>query len=72
MLRMMVWSPAKHLISDARFRDLFGIEARCGLVQDKYIGIVNDRLRESDTLPVAFRKLVDQLIADVCDSATLG
>ena len=53
-----------------RFRDLLGIEAGCGLVEDKDVGVVDDRLCESDALAVAFRQLVDELLADICDRSS--
>ena len=38
----------------ARFVDLFRVEARGRLVENQYIGIVDDRLRQADALAIAF------------------
>ena len=59
------------MISVAGLDDLLGIEAGGGLVEDQHVGIVDDGLREADALPVAFRKLADQLVADIADGAAL-
>ena len=40
-----------------RFDDLLRIESGGRLVEDQDIGIVNERLRQTDALPVAFRQL---------------
>ncbi len=47
VLRMIVWSPARPLISDAGFDDLLRIETRGRLVKDQHVGIVNNRLGEA-------------------------
>jgi hypothetical protein len=39
----------------ARFGNLLRIQAGRGLVQDQHVGIVDDRLGESNSLPVALR-----------------
>ena len=72
MLRMMVWSPARLRIRLARFVDLLGVEAGGRLVENQHVGVVDDRLRQADALPVAFGQLADQLVPDVGDGAALG
>ena len=52
--------------------DLLRVQAGGGLVQNQDVGIVDDRLRQSDALPVAFGKLADQLVADIGDGASLA
>ena len=49
----MVCVPASSLIELPRFDDLLRVQARSRLVENQDFGIVKDRLRESDTLPVA-------------------
>ena len=49
--------------------DLLGVEAGSGLVEDEYVGVVDDRLGDADALPVALGKLADQLVAHVADGA---
>ena len=51
-----------------RLDNLFGIEAGGGLVEDEHIGVVNERLREADALPVAFRQLRALSIGHVGDA----
>ncbi len=41
--------------------DLFGIESGGGFVEDQHVGIVDDRLRQTYALAIAFRELADQL-----------
>ena len=56
----------------ARFDDLFRVEAGGRLVQNQHVGIVDDRLRQPDALPIAFRKLADQLLPHIGDGAALA
>src|SRR5262249_53270344 len=51
----------------ADFDDLLRVEAAGRLVEDEDVGVVDDRLGESDALPVAFGKFADELGADVAD-----
>ena len=56
----------------ARFVDLLGVQPGGGLVENQNVGVVDDGLRQSDALPVAFGQLADQFGADVGDGAALG
>ncbi len=49
----------------ARLDNLFGIETGSRLIEDQNIGVVEDGLRQSDALAIAFRELADQLCLDV-------
>src|SRR5947209_14078665 len=51
--------------------DLFRVEADGGIVEDQDLGIAEDRLRESDPLPVALRQPADEPVLDVGDEAAL-
>src|SRR5437016_8752036 len=51
--------------------DLFRVEADGGFVEDQDLGIAEDRLRESDPLPVALRQPADEPVLDVGDEAAL-
>ena len=55
----------------ADFDDLLRVETGGGLVQDQHVGIVDDRLRQADALPVALGELADQLVPHVADGAAL-
>ena len=55
VLRMMVCSPDRLLINSRVSLNLFRIQARRGFVENQDIGIMNDRLRQTDALPVALR-----------------
>ena len=68
VLRMIVWLPASSRMSCAGFDDLLGIETRRRLVEDQHFRIVNDRLREADALPVAFRELPAVTVRHVVDA----
>src|ERR1019366_3595251 len=52
--------------------DLLGIEARCRLVEDQHIWVMNNGLRQANALAVAFRQLPDKLVPDVGDRATFA
>ena len=71
MLRTMVWSPARPRIRLARLDDLFRVEPGGRLVEDQHLGVVNQRLREADALPVAFRQLRAVLRRHVVDVRAL-
>ncbi len=45
----------------AGFVDLFGIEARRGFVKNQHVGVVDDGLRQTDPLAIAFRELAQKL-----------
>ena len=51
-----------------RLDDLLGIEAGGRLVEDEHLGIVQDGLRESDALPIAFRELSAVAVRHVVDA----
>ena len=53
----------------ANLDNLFGIEPGCGLVEDQDVRVVDDRLRQSDALPVAFGELSNQLVPDISHGA---
>src|SRR5262249_7537697 len=53
------------------FYDLFWIEADCRFVQDHYLGVVNDGLRDADPLAIAARQPLYQLVALVGDVSHL-
>ena len=59
--------PGEILDQVADFDDLLGIEAHGRLVEDDYIRIVHERLRQSDALLISAREALDQLIALICD-----
>ena len=50
------------------FDDLFRIEAGGRLVEDEHVGIVDQRLSETDTLTIAFRQLRRQAARHVVDA----
>ena len=56
----------------ARFDDLFGVETGSRFVENQHVGIMNDSLCQPHALPVTFRKLADQFIADVAHCAALS
>ena len=63
---------ARELLDELpRFDDLFRIQARCRLVQDQHIGVVNERLRQTDSLAVAFGQLRAQAVAHVGHSCAV-
>ena len=47
----------------ARLDDLLRVEAGGRLVEDQHVGVVDQRLREADALPVALRQLAAQAVA---------
>ena len=71
VLRMIVWSPARLLDQLARLDDLLRIEAGGRLVEDQHVGVVNERLRQADALPVALRQLAAVAVRHVGDARAL-
>ena len=71
VLRMMVWSPASSLISWRVSMICFGIEAGGRLVEDQHVGVVDERLRQADALPVALRQLGAEAVRHVGDPRAL-
>src|SRR3989449_1218240 len=64
--------PARERLDErADLGDLFRVEAEGGFVEDQHLGIAEDRLRESDPLPVALRQPADEPVLDVGDEAAL-
>ena len=55
----------------ARFDDLLRVEAGRRLVEDEHVGVVDERLREADALPVALRQLAAQAVRHVVDARAL-
>src|ERR1019366_8459102 len=53
----------------ADFDDLLGVETAGGLIQDQHIRVVDDGLRDADTLAEAFGQLADQLGPNVAQGA---
>src|SRR6185295_9136289 len=53
------------------FDDLLGVQAGGGLVEDEDVGVVNERLRQADTLPIAFRELRAEPVGHVVDARLL-
>ena len=68
MLRMIVCVPASSLIELTRLDDLLRIESGGRLVEDEHLGIVQNRLREPDALPVALRELSAVAVRHVVDT----
>ena len=55
----------------ARFLDLPRVEARGGLIQQQYLGLAEQRLGETDALPVSLREFVDLALRDGLEPARL-
>ena len=55
------------LYQAADFNNLLWVESDCGLVQNKHIGISDERLSQTDTLPVAFGKIFNKPSVMVSD-----
>ncbi len=72
MLKMMVWSPRQAADQIARFVDLLGVQPGGGFVQNQNVGVMDDGLRQSHALPVAFGQFADQFGAHVGHGAALG
>ena len=68
---MMVCVPAELANQLPRLDDLLRIEARRRLVEDEHIGVVKDRLRQADALPVALRELAAMAVGHVGDPRPL-
>ena len=68
MLRMMVWSPARLADQLPRLDDLLRVEAGGRLVEDQDVGIVDQRLRQADALPIALRELAAVPLGHVVDA----
>ena len=64
--------PGQTLDEIPGLEDLLGIEAAGRFVEDQYFRVVDDRLREADTLAVALGELADQLRPDVLYKAARG
>ena len=62
----------KALDQIARLVDLLGVETRGRLVENQYVGIVNDGLRQADALAITLGKLAEQLVLYVVDVATVA
>ena len=71
MLRTIVWLPARLRMSCARLDDLLRIEPGGRLVEDQDLGVVDERLRQPDALPVALRQLRAVPIGHVGDVRAL-
>ena len=56
----------------AGFIDLLGIEARCRLVENQHVGVVNDRLRQPDALAIAFGEFAQKLVPDIRHKAAFA
>src|SRR5260370_4188040 len=56
----------------ARLVDLLGVQPGSRLIQNEYLRIVNDSLRQADPLAVAFRQFSEQLVLHVPDRAALA
>src|SRR5260370_16605554 len=56
----------------ARLVDLLGVQPGSRLIQNEYLRIVNDGLRQADPLPVAFRQFSEQLVLHVADPPALA
>ncbi len=69
---MMVWSPARLRIRSRVSYDLLGVEPGGGFVENQNVRVVNDGLRQSDALPVAFGQFADEFCAHVGDGAAFG
>ena len=70
MLRMMVCSPARSLDQVAGLIDLLRIQSRGGLIENQNIRVMDDGLRQPDTLPVSFGESAQQFGFDIGDGAT--
>ncbi len=68
---MIVWSPARLLMSSRVCMILFRIESRRGLVENEDVGIMDQGLSETDSLTVTLGKLVDELLPNVRDLTPL-
>ena len=68
---MIVWSPASSVISWRVSMICFGIEAGRRLVEDQHVGVVDERLRQADALPVALRELAAVAVGHVGDARPL-
>ena len=55
----------------ARLDDLFGVEAGGRLIKNQHVGVVHQRLRQADALPVAFRELSAAAVCHVGDARLL-
>ena len=71
VLRMTVWSPRELLDQLAGLDDLLRVEAGRRLVEDEHLGVVEQRLREADALPVALRELAALAVRHVGDPRAL-
>ena len=65
MLNTIVWSPAR------RLDDLFRIQAGRRLVENQHLRVVNQRLRQTHSLPVALRELPAVAVGHVVDARLL-
>ena len=53
VLNTIVWSPPRLLIKSRVSMICFGIESGGRFVEDQDFGVVNERLGQADTLPIA-------------------
>ena len=62
---------AQRLDGRAHLHDLHRVEAAGRLVEDEELGLVHQRLRHADALPVAVRQAGDELVVDLAGGGLL-
>src|SRR5207302_4690100 len=64
--------PRETLNQVPRLVDLLWVEGGGGFIENQYVGVVNDGLRQANPLPVAFGQFSEKLVLDLAHRATIA